>query len=184
MVPDEFHDFFVASAGVAGALIGLLFVAISVHPEQIGESGEATLRFRPSAALAALLNPLLVSLLLLIPDTQVGSGVVAFGIVGAVAVVALLAGVVPQLRRPPRLVHARSVLLLLGQGAVYVLEVVQGVHLRRGDDPVAPLQTVCVLVIVLFAIGIERAWEFVGAKLPGLIAALAALRHPAGRDPG
>ena len=35
LVPlDEFHDFLVVSGGVAGALIGLLFVAISVAPDR------------------------------------------------------------------------------------------------------------------------------------------------------
>lgn len=67
MVPEEFHDFFVAAAGVAGALIGLLFVAISVVPGTVGEAGRAVARLRPAAALSAFLNALVVSLLALVP---------------------------------------------------------------------------------------------------------------------
>lgn len=35
MVPPEFANFFIASAGAGAALVGLLFVAISLAPEQI-----------------------------------------------------------------------------------------------------------------------------------------------------
>ncbi len=39
MVPEVFHDYFVASTGAGAALVGLLFVAVSIAPERTVMSG-------------------------------------------------------------------------------------------------------------------------------------------------
>ncbi len=39
MVPATFANFFLATAGAGGTLIGLLFVAVSINPERIFSEG-------------------------------------------------------------------------------------------------------------------------------------------------
>ena len=39
MVPEAFHDYFVASTGTGAALVGLLFVVVSITPERTVMTG-------------------------------------------------------------------------------------------------------------------------------------------------
>jgi hypothetical protein len=162
--PDDFHEFFAAAAGVAGALVGLLFVAVSVTMERMEEQGETQIhRIRAATALTAFSNALVVSLFALIPGVNVGYAAFWLGVVGALFVIgALLSMFRLGLRRPGDL---RGALFLIGLIVVLVFQLSAGIRLINHHGA---YETISILVVVCFAVGISRSWELIGGPSIGI----------------
>jgi hypothetical protein len=155
------HGFFQASASVAGALIGLLFVAISVAPERIlGPDASDVHGVRAAATLTAFTNALTVVLFGLIPGFDAGYPAMVVALVGLLFIVGALLRLLPGWRvKQVRLV---DLVFLVGLLTVFAVQLVAGIGLQRHPGDGGDLQTICIVVIVCFLIGIERAWELVG----------------------
>src|ERR1700722_1112326 len=168
VVPDDIHDFFLASAGVAGALIGLLFVAISVSAGRLSTteiSGQLH-RIRAYAALTAFLNALSVSLFALVPGKKIGQAATIVAILGLLFVAASLLSLirVRQVRWP----KARDVAFFLGLGVTFVLQLLSGLDVANHPGDSGTVNTIAILVIVCFLIGIARAWQLIGGPSIGI----------------
>jgi hypothetical protein len=80
---DEWHDFFLAQAGAAGVLTGLVFVGVSINLQQIVSEPGSGLAGRAAEALILLVGVLTASVLLLVPGqgpVMVGAEVLVVGL--------------------------------------------------------------------------------------------------------
>ncbi len=191
VVPQSIHEFFVASAGVAGALIGLLFVAMSISSERLARQEKSThvLRIRAAAALTAFINALVVSLFALIPGHKIGPTATAVAASGLVFVMATLVSLIRT--RQVRGITLHDALFLVGLVVVFVVQLMQGVDVITQPGDAGAVNTIAVLVVICFLIGIARAWELIGGPSFGIGHEVTALfrdhRHgtgePAGKQP-
>ena len=69
---NEWHDFFLAQAGAAGVLTGLVFVGVSINLDKIVSDPSSGLAGRAAEALILLVGVLLVSVLGLVPGQGPG----------------------------------------------------------------------------------------------------------------
>ena len=91
MVPLSFHDFFSGCATIAGALIGLLFVALSVTSEYLtGANARTDHQVRAGAAFSALVNTMVIALFALLPTTDLETVGIILAAVGLGTTVALV----------------------------------------------------------------------------------------------
>jgi hypothetical protein len=186
MVPAGIRDFFEASASVSGALIGLLFVAISVSAERLAreEAGAQVYRIRAVAALTAFTNALAVSLFSLIPGEKIGWTSVVVAVTGFSFVIAALMSLARL--RQLRSATLRDAAFLLGLAVVFVIQFTEGLGIVAQPGNSGDVNTIAILVVCCAFIGIARSWELIGGPSIGITREVTALvrGHNSGQEPG
>jgi hypothetical protein len=158
---ESLRDFFVATAGVAGALIGLLFVAISVAQDRLtSDNADPVHQVRASAALTAFTNALTISLFALISNGGIAWASVSVGIVGLLFIGGSLISLLHE-RRAHR-AALRDATFLVGQLVIFTLQLLFGLQLVAHGHDTGAAQAIAVLVVACFLLGISRSWELMG----------------------
>jgi len=171
VVPESYHDFFLAVAGASGALVGLLFVAVSLAPEgSVGSDATHVQQIRASTALTALLSPLVLSLIGLIPDTNVGWAALVIGVLGVLFVAATLRRLASRDREDRS--RRTSMAVLTGFLVVMLLELVAGIRLLNTPHSDGPIGAIAGAVVASLTIGVNRSWELVGARGAGITSSI------------
>ncbi len=175
MVPPAFANFFIASASAGAALVGLLFVAVSLAPEQIVTRRAPQERQAVAgSAFTALINAFFLSLAALIPNVNFGLVVVPFS---GLCLVTSLIQAWPLLRRSKGwLSFLRRVFLVVLSIGLYGLELLNGYQLLTAPSQVGIVYGLVSCLIGAFAVGLIRAWELLGAHRYGLLGWLSPLR--------
>src|SRR5437763_13956963 len=127
-MPAEFQPFFIASVAASSALIGLLFVSVSIAPERIfGEGAEPRKQALAVSAFSALANVFFISMASLIPGVPLGLVVTILAAASSAQLLGLL------VRAPVWRGHGVAIfsgaLLILQRALVYGNELYLGIVL-------------------------------------------------------
>jgi hypothetical protein len=167
VVPSEFLNFFMASTGAAAALVGLLFVAVSLAPEQIVTRGAPVERRAVAGrAFTALINAFFISLVALIPHFNFGTLIVPFSSLSLLTSL-LQAWSLLGPRKGWQSFLRRAVLICLSLG-LYGLELWNGVGLITDPTQVGFVYGLLFVLLGIFILALTRAWELLGAHRYGL----------------
>jgi len=172
-----YTDFFVGSLTVAGALTGLLFVALSVSQGQDGGPGPLERQAVAATAFTALVDSLWISLVALLPGHDVRVVSIALGVLGLTSTASLTLRLW-RARSDQKFTRRWPVLLPL----IAAMYGAQTVTAALASSPRAAESSGATFVMIFFAVGIARSWELLGVKAGGILDLLSgsdrAVRRP------
>jgi hypothetical protein len=175
MVPEAFNNFFLASAGIGATLAGLIFVAVSIAPEHIVQANAPIERQAMAASsFTALLNAFFISFGALIP-----------GNIGVMTLILSASGLTNSSflawkllkERESWLNVVRKVFLILVSFIIYGFEFYYAILIFKEPNNVGNIYSLAGLLLGVYAIGLLRAWQLLGARRYGLWGWLSPLRE-------
>jgi hypothetical protein len=179
VITGAYRDLFAATAAAAGALTGLLFVAMSVASRQALVQGpRVTRQIRGSAALLAFTNALAVSLFGLVPGINVGYPAVIVAMIGILFTAAAIRSILSSRAGPAHIRGQTGLIMILL--LICFTELIAGVVVLGNPASQTSVQVIDYALVTSLLVGIGRAWEFIGERDTGILASLGILaRHAA-----
>jgi hypothetical protein len=170
MIPNAMDNYFIASTGASAALVGLIFVAISLWPREKMVGAPPAWRAVAGGSFFALINAFFISLSALNTGLNLGWPVLVMCLLGLVNTLFLS---LPLFRPTPDWKEHISIILanrlmVFASFAVYVAEGYFGVRLLLSPDDALAVEGIALVLAFLYALGLIRAWELLGVEQIGL----------------
>jgi hypothetical protein len=157
VVPRSYLEFMITSAGAAGAMIGLLFVAISLRSELVfGPNAPPKVKTLASSSFTSLVNAFALAILAIIPSTNIGVGMVVLAVLCLYNTWVL---------------HAKNnfanaqIRVLIVTTINYVAEFAGGVTLMVHQNEQWIVNGLCYVIFASFIIALNRAWALIKTEL-------------------
>ncbi len=155
MVPSVYNAYLTATATAAAALIGLLFVAVSVRDDTIfGPNAMPGGEALAITAFTGLVNSFVVSIFGLIPKINIGEPAAIMAVIGIVAIV----------RLQHRLHAGRNLPVLAITFLAYVAQLGLGVLLLVDSHRSDQLINLSIILFVTLIVSLQRAWSLLKGK--------------------
>lgn len=163
MVPVDFVTFFTTMAGAGATLFGLIFVVISIKPEVTpSETTNVRRQVQVASSYTALLNPLVISLIALLPRETIDTTTITMSTLGLINTITmgifLLRDSKGEVKKLPH-----GFFLLVGL-VMFSFEIFYGIRLDRVPGDSSALHNLAILLVLIYLYGIARAWDLVGAR--------------------
>lgn len=169
MVPSAYVSFFMTAATAGGALIGLLFIAVSIAPHRtVQPSAPVESRVIASSTFTALFNGFFISLGAVLPFWNIG---VLTLLVSLIGVINSLSQGWLMLRPWPSWKNAvRRMVLIVVSLYLYVYELICAIKLLVSPANSPLIFTLSILLMGIYGLALVRAWELLGVQRTGLLA--------------
>src|SRR5579863_4265549 len=169
MVPPEYFTFFMTAAGAGAALIGLLFVAISLAPQRTVQPGAPVVaRVISSSTFTALFIGFLISLGAVLPHWNIGILTLILSLMGVIN--SLSQGWLMLRPWPSWQNVVRRMWLITVSLYLYVQTFIRAIQLLMTPNQEGLVFTIGGLLMGIYSIALLRAWELLGVQRTGLLA--------------